>query len=88
MIALSSAVLFGISTFVVKEYIDKINNKINRFSKLKKLRNGKIIAAILVLVVLISNYSFFTGGVEPFYNYDSQSYYQAANWLDSQNWEL
>jgi hypothetical protein len=83
MIALSSAILFGLSLSTIYEYLKNV--KITKISTLKKRHLGKISVAILIALILILNYSFFNGDVvQPFYHDTPSYYFNAANYLNNQ----
>ena len=84
MIALSSAILFGIGVSAIYEYVK--NLKINAINPLRNRFLGKIIVTLLIALVLLLNYSFITGDVvQPFYHDTPSYYFSAANYLNNQS---
>jgi hypothetical protein len=82
MIALSSAILFGIGLSAIYEYIK--NLKLSKISELRTRYLGKITILVLIALILTLNYSFFTGDVvQPFYHETPSYYFSAANYLNS-----
>jgi hypothetical protein len=80
MIGLSGAILFGISLFILHQRVENI-----KIAAIKRWRLSKILVAALILLILVTNYSFFTGGVvQPFYHTIPSYYSEAATWINSQ----
>lgn len=83
MIALSSAILFGLSLSTIYEYLK--NLKITKINALKKWNVGRISVVVLIGLILVLNYSFFNGDVvQPFYHNTPSYYFNAANYLNNQ----
>lgn len=80
MIALSSAILFGASLFILYQHIE--NTRINA---LRKWHIGKVMIAVFIVLILVFNYPLFTGEViQLFYHQIPTYYFEAANFINGQ----
>ena len=87
MIALSSAILFGISLFILYQHIKKV-----RSNALRRGNIGKVMMIAFVSLILVLNYPFFTGevvfsgeGSAPSFHHQIPEYhFEAADWINDQ----
>ena len=91
IMALSLAILFGISLDTIHKYLGNLITKLK--IKIVKFDITILFSVFIIALILISNYPFLTGevinsgagGVPSFHHDIPEYYYDAANWINNQN---